>query len=435
MEIVAEKIMVDHYYHRDSRKKANEIVREFIISKQLIVTGGLVIDFALRLKGEKIYEDFAVPDYDFFSTHNAHDACELFELLRSNGFTNISLVPGIHPSTIKIFVYKDCVADITFTYESLFEDMKKSALIYNGMMFRNPYIQYVDMHRALTYPYENEPRETINNRWAKDFERFCLLYKYYPTEQRTKTNHELPSDKGLDFTYVVAGQYAIRYYLSKYGMKVESDTDLGEIVYLMDEADIEAFMVKHGSSIKNLKQFKAFGEILPERTELKLNDIKHVLLHCRNKTSIYYIDGQEEAIKLTLKKAQTRMSLVRFDGGDEIIPNKRIVSINFCVIFSYAMFKITGNEVYNWYYNSLLKLTYDAYIGGITDLYPSVTIYGQESDNPIIVYASEHPEARVPRIHISDDNDEATNAEHISKLPWDFTYEPSIYVLDGSLIQ
>lgn len=429
------KILVDHYYHRDTLKLANEVVREFIIAKKLIVTGGLVVDFALRLKGKKIYEDYVVPDYDFFSTKNVRDACELFELLRKKGLTNISLVPGIHPTTIKIFVYKDCVADITFAYESLFEDMKKSALSYDGMLFRNPIIQYVDQHRALSYPYENEPRETINNRWIKDFERFCILYSLYPVNTKTDTPKIMGevgvSDKFINHDYVSAGLYAVKFYLEKYKI---TNIEKVDHVYLMDANDRNKFMTKYGKLISDVKTFKSFGELLPKRTEMLIEGIKYTILHCSNKTGVYHIRDQKAVTEKIINKAKLRVASKQYiDENYEY--EYSIVSINFCVMYCFSMFMITGNNDYNIYYGMLLKLIYKAYTEGNTDLYPSIVVYGQELENQIILYNNQHPESRVPQVHIASDNSEEENAENIAKLPWDFEYEESIYILDGSEIK
>lgn len=397
------KILYDLYYHKDSRKLATEIVREFIISKRLIITGGLVVDFALRLKGQKIYEDYVVPDYDFFSTQNVRDACELFNLLRKSGLTNISLVTGIHPTTVKVFVYKDCVADITFAYESLFKDMKKSALTYDGMLFRNPEIQYVDMHRALTYPYENEPRETINNRWIKDFERFCLLYALTNPEPISMDFTQPNMDHiAQDNNYVHAGLYAIKFYLERYKI---AKVDAVDHVYLMNDSDRNAFLIKNGGKIRNQQQFKAFGELLPARTEMTVSGVKYTILHCLNKTAVY-------------------------DAG-----KTTIVSVNFCIIYCFSMYRITGDEKYNTYYHMLLGLVYNAYKVGNTDLYPSIITYGDELENPVVKFMSEHPELRMTQVHISADNSPEENEEEIAKLPWDFKYDESVFVLDGSAIK
>ena len=52
----ADGVMVD---------RALDIVREFIVERGLILFGGTAIDYALRLKGSKIYPDEQRPDFDF----------------------------------------------------------------------------------------------------------------------------------------------------------------------------------------------------------------------------------------------------------------------------------------------------------------------------------------------------------------------------------
>ena len=432
MELLAKKILIERYYHAASREKANNIVRDFIITKQLIVTGGLVIDYALRLKGEKIYEDFEVPDYDFFSPNNARDACELFMLLKDAGFENISLLPGIHPSTIKIFVFKDCVADITYASEKQFAEIQKSALTYNGVLFRNPRIQYVDIHRSLSHPYENEPRETINFRWVKDFERFVMLYKYYPVEVKPANSK---ATYQLNQKYVICGIFAINYYLADNhfsGRKSDyHSTNNGDHVYIMGEADFTSFIVENGNKMKDIKKYKAFQELLPERTEFELGGQHYTILHCRNKVSIYYIDQQERARENAIATAKLRMASKQ---PTEVMSGVRIASINYCIIYCFAMFHITGDESYNYYYGRLLDLAYKSYVDGDERYYPSIVTYGVELEKPIIAFTTENPEYKVQPVHISSDDSEEVRIEQLAKLPWEFTPIADLYDLDGEIM-
>jgi UDP-N-acetyl-D-mannosaminuronic acid transferase (WecB/TagA/CpsF family) len=52
--------------HYERLKQINKEVKKFIKDKQLIITGGMAIDIALRMKGEHIYNlnsaDTALPD-------------------------------------------------------------------------------------------------------------------------------------------------------------------------------------------------------------------------------------------------------------------------------------------------------------------------------------------------------------------------------------
>jgi hypothetical protein len=425
---LAKRILVDRYYHADSRSKAVDIVREFVIEKRLIITGGLVVDFALRLKGDHIYDDYEVPDYDFFSKANVRDACELFDRLVNAGFENISLMAGIHPSTIKIFVFKDCVADITYASEKWFSEMKKTALTYNGMLFRNPIIQYVDMHRAFSYPYENEPRETINFRWKKDFQRFAMLYRHYPASSPQQVS--APQGIPLFSEYVICGRFAIEYYL-------DSRTELvGDHVYLMNESDYSRFVSANSNRMRNIKKYKPYHELLPERTEFDMG-APITILHCRNKTGVYYIDQQDLIQRSTVEMARSRFA--RRAANDRTSDNLRIeagiriCSINFCITYCFSMYRITGNELYNTYYSRLLQLVYDSYVSADTKYYPSIVTYGEEMEKLIIVHVTENPEYKISPVHISSDDDEDTRMEQLAKLPRDFVPPKEVYDLDGSI--
>lgn len=379
---MAKRIMVDKYYHHDSRERGTELVRQFIIDKQLIITGGLVIDYALRLKGEKIYEDYEVPDYDIFSPNNASDASELFMILYENGFSNISLLPGLHPSTVKVYVYKDCIADLTFINKESFDKMASTALIYDDLLFRSPYFQYPDMHRALTYPYENEPRETINNRWIKDFERFIKLYKYYPV---CKSIPPGGTGKSLNKRVTpVAGLEAVDYYL---GTSYKRN---GESVFLMNEKDRSEFLLECTGKIKNITKYKGFLELLPSREIVKLlNGETVTIINCQHKTSVQ--DGY--------------------------------VSANFCVIYCYSMFMITDEEIYNNAYCELLNLLAKAYEEGDTRYYPSIITYGEEVEGV--------EGEKVPQVHLKDSDDQETRNAEIAKLPFEFTYAGGPYDMNG----
>ena len=77
-------------------KRALEIVKEFIISRKLILYGGQSIDYALRLKGSSIYHDSQIPDLDVLSNRNVDDAYDLVDILLKRGFRNVNAVHAIH---------------------------------------------------------------------------------------------------------------------------------------------------------------------------------------------------------------------------------------------------------------------------------------------------------------------------------------------------
>lgn len=182
-ESIYNNIVRKHDVYAPIIDKALHIVEEFIINRQLILVGGMAIDMALRKKGGHIYEDDAVPDYDFLSPQFHRDAYDLGEIL-SNEFTNISIINARHPSTMRVRINFISVADITYIPSNIYE--KIPTLSYGKMRIIAPSFQYIDQHRSLSLPYEDPPMETILQRWEKDMKRHDLLYASYPLEINPK---------------------------------------------------------------------------------------------------------------------------------------------------------------------------------------------------------------------------------------------------------
>jgi hypothetical protein len=158
--------------------RALEIVREFIISRKLILYGGLAIDYALRLKGANIYPDDERPDFDFFSPNNIEDAYDLADILYKQGFKDISAIRALHVQTMRVRVSFITVADISHTPQEVFDQMP--TINFRSMRVLHPNYQRIDMHLAFCFPFNNPPREDVFNRFYKDIKRFNLFEKFYP---------------------------------------------------------------------------------------------------------------------------------------------------------------------------------------------------------------------------------------------------------------
>jgi hypothetical protein len=167
-------------------EQAFKIVEHFIRTKKRVLTGGMAIDFALRLKGDKLYDELEVPDYDFFSPSHKTDAEDLLKQLERelDPKPYVDIVNAIHSTTLRVRVNFNVVADITFIPESLYKNIK--TLVYESIVIEHPYHKYKSQHLAFCYPYLNPPREVIMHRWKKDAIRHDLLYKYYPIEDDSK---------------------------------------------------------------------------------------------------------------------------------------------------------------------------------------------------------------------------------------------------------
>lgn len=197
---------------------ANDI-KDFIRKKGLIITGGTAIDFALRLKGDKIYSDdtLVFPDLDFYSPNHVKDAYEIADMLYNKGYgldkasfedmflaesnseTRAKAEDGTreqlekksevqayeiyahiarHTTTMRVKLHSYEIADITYIPINLFD--KLPFIMYDGMKIIHPHWQYMNMHHSLSLPLDNPPFEVLFHRMNKDVDRFSKLYSYYP---------------------------------------------------------------------------------------------------------------------------------------------------------------------------------------------------------------------------------------------------------------
>ena len=186
--------------------RALDIVRQFIIDRKLILVGGMGIDFALRLKGAKLYPDDEIPDYDFYSTAHAKDAYDLSVILCDAGFKDIACKPAIHITTMRVRIHGEPVADITYCPLNVFR--KVPTLVYAELLFAHPHWQMIDQHVALSKPFEVAgASEVIFFRWKKDVARRDLIDKYYPLVQ-TEYDRESSGDSSIASSITRIGKVA-----------------------------------------------------------------------------------------------------------------------------------------------------------------------------------------------------------------------------------
>lgn len=158
---------------------ALNVIKQYILKNGRTLVGGIAIDYALKLKSQKgIYGINALPDYDIISDMHYQDAYAIATLLSRKGFTGISVINALHPSTMKVRINFKELIDITYMPTNILNNIP--TLNYHGFVIVHPHYQYIDQHRSFSYPYENEPRETIFSRPLKDMTRYDLLYNVYP---------------------------------------------------------------------------------------------------------------------------------------------------------------------------------------------------------------------------------------------------------------
>jgi len=265
---------------------AIEIVKKFIIDNGLIIYGGLAIDYALRLRGDKIYPDDLPPDLDFFSPENVEHAYQLADLLYTRGYKDSRAINAMHMETMRVDIGDNhFIADITYRPKEVFD--KLPTLNYNGMKIIHPMIQRADVHSSLSFPYDDVPREVIFARWSKDIKRFNLLDKHYPV----KISGDVISTRPMKITtdvskYVLAGFCAYSVIYHEYVKSMEAlgaeipvgiikgtfSTGPSEIVFdtFDQKFEIVHFNLEKPSgelSLTNVKHYETYIHIVPERLE------------------------------------------------------------------------------------------------------------------------------------------------------------------------
>jgi hypothetical protein len=167
-----------HDADNDAAARVLEIVRGFIAERGHIIFGGLAIDYALRLRGSRIYPDTTRPDFDTFSPRNVDDAYDLAELLRAAGFASVGAIRGIHTQTMRVRADYIWAADFGYAPPEVFNTIP--TIDYRGLKIVHPDFQRMDMHLAFCFPFSGAPHEDVFHRWAKDLRRFNLLDSHYP---------------------------------------------------------------------------------------------------------------------------------------------------------------------------------------------------------------------------------------------------------------
>ena len=158
---------------KEKAKKLEKIVKDFIISKELILYGGTALDLLLP-KNKKIYTNEKLFDYDVYSHNALKDGKELVELLIKNGFKYVQLRQAMFTNdTFKIFVENLGACDITMITKVEYGKMKTMAFTRSKLLIMAPHILIAYMCMELSQP------QLAYYRWSKVYERHIIFNKVY----------------------------------------------------------------------------------------------------------------------------------------------------------------------------------------------------------------------------------------------------------------
>lgn len=389
-----DKLIVESNVFAKELNAILEIVKQFIIDNKLILYGGQAIDFMLRLKGNKLYDDNVIPDYDFYSTTHIEHSYKLIEILIKEGFdiNELSVINAMHPQTIRVRYKFNVVADISYISENVFNTIMDNALNYNGIFINNPYMQYIDMHSSLYLPFRSFPKENIYNRWKKDITRYNLLFDYYQLPEEHLKDHNNSTLKletiQVEFindnsTYLYGMPlYALLYKKYKYFMKLNNKSINKDIIST-------SFHIKNNkieySSIKNIlpsylcTEYNYINDNLKDSKEIykpMLDVIPTIIV--KNNIEYNIILGWKFSIsEITIGKDDDK------SGSGEKSHDSIIKCGSIQMLLAYMMYMATFKNVLECYsfYNSLLLMIKDIQGLNRNDIFDSL-------DNPFALDVS-----------------------------------------------
>lgn len=165
-------------YNSKNMKICLDVVRNYIIEHELLIVGGMSIDFALRLKDRFLYSDYQIPDYDVIDPDNIKHANNIATILCSMGMKNIAIVPAVHKTTVRVQLMGYTVFDSTFVPMYLYD--KIPFMKYGDYKFIDPVYQKIDQYTSLALLWNvTGPTFNVINRFEKDIKRKDMLNNHY----------------------------------------------------------------------------------------------------------------------------------------------------------------------------------------------------------------------------------------------------------------
>ena len=184
------------------------LISNFILKKNLILYGGLVINLILPKK-YRFYKEYTINDYDCFSKNPVKDAKELGYEIKKAGFEYIKLKRALHTNTYKISVFGKQFFDITFLdakiYNILLKYINKNNknLKYYGDKYKVIPVELIkqNLYFELARPLQS------GFRWEKIYSRLSLVNSFYPTEKNKKVLKCIP----IKESYLNTIKYILEY--------------------------------------------------------------------------------------------------------------------------------------------------------------------------------------------------------------------------------
>ncbi len=332
--------MINSIWYKDIIKSL-EITEKFIINNKLILVGGLAIHYSLILKGQQgIYGKDKLPDWDCVSPQHQKYAYELAMKLCKMGISHTNAIQGLHLSTMRTRIFLGIeTMDISYNPKNAYDIICKHSLTYkNNLKIIHPHFQLLDIHRALSLPYENEPLYSIGHRWAKDMKRFDLLYNAYPIPKESKVElTTITFPRHITNDSCISGIVGLAYWIDK-AHKLKLDLDAPSLDFKIDKNTITCLF----PDIENV-DIVLFSD---DYTKLKINEVKYFqsLLH-KMPERVEYVIGDKMAKGNKITKATVYNNLGQKLSCHTDTENNIYVA-NLQVIMLYLLERFIYSEIF-----------------------------------------------------------------------------------------
>ena len=341
----------------DKMQNIIKIAEDFIKNNDVICYGGTAINNILPKKAQFYDRTVDMADYDFFTTDGLKCAKDLADIFFKNGYTDIEAKSAQHKETYKVFVNFISVADISTVPKSIYDSLKKNAIVIDNIYYVPPNFLrmaiYVELSRPAGY----------TDRWEKLVPRLQLLNEHYPIKANNchlnNTNKLLNTNEDVnevifhtlvDENVVFFGGAAISQYLSsKKGNKLEKE-DKSDDLDEDDSNDLDEDNSNDSNDSTDLKNGKngKKGKKVVNGNHYNVNatDV-YVLARNPLKTANAVIDA--------LKKININAEKIYQDAIGDIIPERYDIKIKKVVVasiykpiacHSYNVINMDGKKVF-----------------------------------------------------------------------------------------
>jgi hypothetical protein len=168
-------------YYKPLIDRAIKLTEEYVSKHKLILTGGMAIDLALRLKGLSIYAEDTLPDYDIISDENLTHANALAEILCKEGLPDINVINAAHVTTVRVRMKRVVLLDATYIPSIRFKQIP--FLDVGHLRVVHPHYQFIDQRLSLSQLLMDTGASlNVFNRLSKDIKRNALLRSVYPID-------------------------------------------------------------------------------------------------------------------------------------------------------------------------------------------------------------------------------------------------------------